>query len=205
MASSYDFKQIMKMKFELSELGLWFTQPCTSKGGQFNKDKFVLHLEIDRKDLPKRAAVEAFFNHSPNSVDSTFLGIPMLLAKAFDYYADDDVKETLDNHARRQTSLGSSLCSTVITGVQLCNWSCSNKTSTLLRDLMEVESIVEKIVVKSKKLTSFKGRVFYAIIPDKNTYTFYYTKANFQEGRSIARGLPLFIRDFFNLDPAFFL
>jgi hypothetical protein len=69
---------------------------------------------------------------------------------------------------------------------------------------MEVESIVEKKVIKSKKNTTFKGRVFYAIIPDKEAFTFYFTKANFHEGRSIARALPLFIRDYFKLDPAFF-
>ena len=91
-----------------------------------------------------------------------------------------------------------------MTGVQLCNWSNTQKTSTLHRDLMKVESIVEKKVLKGKKEARFKGRVFYAIIPNKKSWAFYFTKANSQEGRSIARGLPLFIRDHFKLDPSFF-
>ena len=75
--------------------------------------------------------------------------------------------------------------------------------STLLRDLIKVESIIEKKVIKGKNTTTFRGRGFHAIIPNKNTVTFYYTRANFNEGRSIARGLPLFIRDHFQLDPTF--
>ena len=144
MAESPDFHQVMKKRFGLEELGLWFTQPRTSRSGEFSKTKFTLHIEIDRKDLPKRAEMERFFNHSPSTVDNYFFGTPLLLAKAFDYFADDDVKEQLDNHARKQASLGSSLRSTIVTGVQLCNWANSKKTSTLHRDLMEVESIVEK-------------------------------------------------------------
>ena len=204
MAFSSDFYNVMKEKFGLSELGLWFTQPRTSKSGEFNTDKFVLHMEIDRKDLPKRLEMEQYFNHSPSGIDNAFFGTPMLLARPFDYSADDDVKASIDNHARKQLRLGNSLRSTVVTGVQLCNWSNSSKTSTLLRDLMEVESITSKKIMKGKSTTSFKGRVFYSIIPDKNSSTFYYTRANFNEGRSIARGLPLFIRDHFKLDPAFF-
>ena len=34
--------------------------------------------------------------------------------------------------------------------------------------------------------------------------TFYFTKANLSEGRSVARGLPLFVRDHYNLDPGHF-
>ena len=34
--------------------------------------------------------------------------------------------------------------------------------------------------------------------------TFYFSKANVKEARSIAQGLPLFIRDHFKLDPLYF-
>ena len=153
---SKDFYQVMKAKFDLSELGLWFSQPRTSKSSEFNKERFVLHIEIDRKDVHKRAKMEAYFNHSANSLDSTFFGTPMLLTKPFDYFADDDVKENVDNHARRQASLGKALRSITITGIQLCNWSNSKKTSTLFRDLMEVEIIAEKKVIKSKLQTPGK-------------------------------------------------
>ena len=56
----------------------------------------------------------------------------MLLTKSFDYFADDDVKENIDMQARKQTSLGKSIRSTTIHGVQLNNWSSSAKDKTLL-------------------------------------------------------------------------
>ena len=74
-----------------------------------------------------------------------------------------------------------------------------------------VESIYEKKVITSlnaskSKGNKFKGRVFYAIIPNQRSKmtTFYFSKANSEEARSIARGLPLFIRDHFKLDPLYF-
>ena len=138
----------MKLKFSLSELGVWFTKLRTSKSGAFSKDKFVLYIEIDQKDLPKREKMVNFLNHLPSSINATFLGVPMLLAKQYDYFDSDDIKESIDNHAWRQATLGAALRSTLISGVQLCNCSSSAKTSTLLQDLMEVESIVQKKVVK---------------------------------------------------------
>ena len=71
---------------------------------------------------------------------------------------------------------------------------------------MSVESITKKQIVKGKKTSTFLGRLFYAIIPNRDTksITFHFTKANASEGRGVARGLPHFIRDYFHLDPAFF-
>ena len=206
MAASKDFKDVMKKKFDLSELGLWFGQPRTSNYTGFDSNKSTLHLEIDRKDLPKRQKMELYFNHGSRNVQSTFFGTPMLLTKAFDYFAEDDVKENMDMHARKQTSLGKSIRSTTIHGVQLNNWASRNKDKTLLHELMCTESITDKKIIKGKKSTTFKGRLFYAIIPDKvmKSVTFYYSRANYFEGRSVARGLPLFIKDHFLLDPAFF-
>ena len=204
MADSQDFLDVMKKKFKLQDLGLWFSQPRNS--GDHDRAKYTLHIEIDRSDLPKRIAMEQYFNHSPRSLNTTFFGTPMILTKAFDYFAEDDVKANLENHSRKQTSLGKSMRSTVVTGVQLNNWADSAKTNTLLHELMAVESIVEKKIVKRKTTTSFRGRLFYAIIPDKKKkcVTFYYSRANFMEGRSVARGMPLFIRDHLKLDPSFF-
>ena len=205
MANSKDFSEVMKNKFNLSELGLWFSQ-ARSAQSEFDRSRFTLHLEIDRNDLPKRAQMEQYFNHSVRSLDTTFFGTPMLLTKPFDYFAEDDEKEKSENHARKQSSLGKSIRSTTISGVQLNNWTSSAKDHTLLRELMAVESIVDKKIVKGKKSSTFRGRLFYAIIPDKasKTITFHYSRANSREGRSVARGLPLFIRDHFKLDPAFF-
>ena len=145
MAESQDFLSVMKTKFNLKELGLYFTQPRNS--GDHDRSKYTLHLEIDRNDLPKRHAMEQYFNHSTRSLNTTFFGTPMLLTKAYDYFAEDDVKANLETHCRKQTSLGKSMRSTVVTGVQLNNWADSTKTKTLLHELMAVESIMAKKIL----------------------------------------------------------
>jgi len=74
------------------------------------------------------------------------------------------------------------------------------------RQLMTLESIYEKEVANSKSKKKFKGRLFYAIVPNKKSRstTFYYSRANADEARSVARCLPLFIRDHFKLEPSFY-
>ena len=67
--------------------------------------------------------------------------------KSFDYIAEDDEKEKLENHAQKQYSLGKSIRSTTISGLQLNNWTSSAKDHTLL---LAVESIVDKKIVKGK-------------------------------------------------------
>ena len=48
------------------------------------------------------------FNKSPRSLDNTSFRIPIFLAPAFDYQADDEVILGINNHTRKQTSLGKS-------------------------------------------------------------------------------------------------
>ena len=117
MATSRDFKDTFKEKFGLSELGLWWTQPRSETRSDYDSNKCVLHLEIEAKDLNKRPAIEQFFNHTIGGIDNTFFGTPMLLTKAFNYFADDDLKSNLALHSRKQVSLGKALVSTTIVGV----------------------------------------------------------------------------------------
>ena len=78
--------------------------------------------------------------------------------------------------------------------------------NTLHREMMLVKIICDKKVVKSTGNEKFKGCLFYAIIPNQKTKTttFYFSKENADEARSVARGLPLFIRDHFQLKPSYF-
>ena len=206
MAHSRDFKDTFIHKFNLSTLGLWWGIPRQGKKSEYNSNKAVLHLEIDQKDFIKRKDIETFFNFTTSGIDNHFFGVPMLLTVPFHYFANDDEKANLALHSRKQVSLSKSIVSTTISGVGLNNWANGDKTSTLLRELMQVESITKKKIMKAKKPTTFFGRLFYAIIPNKDskTITFHFTKANASEGRSVARGLPQFIRDHFHLEPAFF-
>ena len=163
----------MKAKFGLNDLGLYFAQ---SKGdpSDYDRRKFTVHLEIDRQDLPKRDTIESFFNQG-KTPSTAFFGTPMILQKPFTYFAEDDVKNSLITHARKQFSLGKSLQNTTIYGAQLNNWASSSQTETLLEALIKVESITVKKVIKGKSTKSFRGRLFYAIIPDKAScsITFY--------------------------------
>ena len=71
---------------------------------------------------------------------------------------------------------------------------------------MQVESIHTKMVVKKTVNTKFKGRLFYAIVPNQSAknVVFYFSKSNEEEARSVVRALPLFIRDYFGLHSYFF-
>ena len=71
---------------------------------------------------------------------------------------------------------------------------------------MAVKITYDKTVVNSKKKKKFPGRLFYAIIPNQRSksVTIWFSKANVTEVRGVAQGLPLFIRDYFKLDPSCF-
>ena len=150
MAKSVDFYEVFKSKFKLTDLGLWFAIPRKSDGGEWTKNKSSLHIEINRSDLQKRKIIEVYFNQSSRSLDNTFFGIPIFLTPAFDYSAEDEIREKLNNHTRKQASLGKSLRSITISGIRVSNWADRSKESTILRELMAVESIHDKKVVKGK-------------------------------------------------------
>ena len=207
MATSVDFKRAFMQMFHLKELGLWWTQPRTSIGSSFKKDKFVLHMEIDMCDEAKISTIESYFNNHKVGIDNCFWGIPMQFVPIFRQDLDDDDKERIDKHARKQQILGNALKSVTVHGIQVNNWTSKQHRHTLFRQLMMVESLYDKqLVSSSKSKATFKGRLFYAIIPHlkSNKATFYYTAANYGEGRSVARGLPRFIKSYFGLDPKFY-
>ena len=114
-------------------------------------------------------------------------------------------KINISEHAKNQLSIGSQIRSISLSEVQLYNWYNRDDKHTIHRQLMTIESITTKTVVRSDGNKTFRGRLFYAIIPNskKKTFTFYYSKANSTEARSVVRGLPFFIRDRFKIKPSF--
>ena len=105
MATSKDFYEVFKTKFNLSELGLYFAIPRVMEKTDWDKSRNSIHIEINRSDLQKRKNMETYFKSS-RSLDKTFFGIPMILAPAFDYQTEDEVHLSLNNHTRKQYSLG---------------------------------------------------------------------------------------------------
>ena len=77
---------------------------------------------------------------------------------------------------------------------------------TMMEALMAVESITEKTVKRNGKSKTFKGRLFYSILTDKeaDSCTFTYFTVNEKEAQGVANGLPLFIEDFFDMEAATF-
>ena len=131
----------------------------------------------------------------------------MSIAPMFTPFLEDEEKMRVTKLAKKQIAIGSNLKSNIVSGTQILNWVDDKKQNTLHRELMRVESIIEKSVTSGKGTERFKGRLFYlAILNQKNkTITFYFSKANSGKARSVARCLPLFIRDYFRLEPTFFL
>ena len=76
----------------------------------------------------------------------------------------------------------------------------------MMEALMAVESITEKTVKRNGKSKTFKGRLFYSILTDKeaDSCTFTYFAVNEKEAQGVANGLPLFIEDFFEMEAATF-
>ena len=143
MATSKDFYEVFKTKFNLYELGLYFAIPRVMESSDWNKSRSSIHIEINRSDLQKRRNMETYFKSS-RTLDNTFFGIPMILAPAFDYQAEDEVHLSLNNHTRKQSSLGKSIRSITISGIQVSNWADKTNKLTFLRELMAIESIHEK-------------------------------------------------------------
>ena len=208
MTTSRDFYNSLKKMFRLKHLGLWWAFPKSEVAWNKDNKKWTMFYELDRTDVEagKNDAIIAYFNKYSSSVDSNFFGTAMSVTPNFTPFLDDETKMRITKLAKKQMMIGSNLKSIQLTGVQVLNWADDKKESTLHRELMLVESITEKKVVKSDGTEKFKGRLFYAIIPNQRnkSVTFYFSKANSEEARSVARGLPLFIRDHFKLEPSFF-
>ena len=160
---------------------------------------------MDKGDAEKNQDIIRFFNKNSSSIDNYFFRTAMSVIPPFKPFLDDEVKMRITCHVRKQLTMGNNTSSTTIDGVNVTNWADGNKEYTLHRQLMAVESIYDKTVINSKSKKKFRGRLFYAIVPNQRnkSVTFYFSKANAQEARGVARGLPLFIRDYFKLDPAF--
>ena len=206
MATLPDFQYTFQKLFKLKHIGLWWDFPKGENTGQFTVKKFAVHYEIDRTDEGDNTDIIKYFNKHLSLVDKNILGTPLSVVPIFKPFLEDEIKLKVTKYSRKQLLLESNIRSTTISGTQILNWCDSKKKNTLHRQLMQVESIYTKTVIRNTGNTDFKGRLFYAIIPNQSSknIVFYYSKANKEEARSVVRVLPVFIRDYFNLQPSFF-
>ena len=115
----------------------------------------------------------------------------MTVVPIYTTYLNDETKSRIDLHVRKQEQIGQHVQCCTISGVEITSWAEGTKQHTMHRQLMTVESIYEKEIANSKTKKKFKGRLFYAIVPNKKakTTSFYFSKANAEEARSVARCL----------------
>lgn len=210
MTSSIDFYNTFKQKWQLSHLGLYWAFMRSKNGGSYTLKKSVLHIEIDRADADKMDAFKTFFNQKSTAAQDQFWGTPMQWIPTWDYLCDDTLNDRIEKHKASQHKLGMSLRSCSVSGLNVYNLLSSRPYKTLHRALMEVQSLYTKVIEKvhhssnslpNKTRKEFKGRLFYAIIPNSasNTVTFYYSHANAEEANSVARAAPRFIESYFKV------
>ena len=196
MAESEDFKNVLCKMFGFKHLGLsWLFGKSHVKG--YNQDKFKLHGEIDMMDLKKAENLKAYLNGPSKTVALNPLGTPLLLIPEHDRNLSQTDKDRVYNQVLAQESLSKSLDKVTVSGIKVTNWITNSDSlqETLLQRLMETPSITPKRTIRNEK--TFYGRLFYAIVPNTKdrSATFYFTRANMKEGRSVAQAMSMFVQE----------
>ena len=78
----------------------------------------------------------------------------------FTPFLDDESKARITSRVRKQLTLGNSIRSTTVTGIQILNWADKNKETTLHCKLICIESVHYKTVIKNREILKNKGRLF---------------------------------------------
>ena len=118
MSTSRDFYLVFKNLFDLKYLGFWWTQPRSDTGGNFSPKKINLHIEIDRSDDKMVSVITHYFNRNSN-VDGNLFGTPMSFIPLYSPFMDDEGKNRIGTHVKKQGSLGKSIQSTTVSGTKL--------------------------------------------------------------------------------------
>ena len=121
----------------------------------------------------------SIYIYTTSLVDNNFFGTPMSLIPTFTPFLDNELKLRITKHAKKQVTIGTNLKSISVGGIQILNWTDATLETTLHRQLMSIESITEKKVIRhatDAKAKTFKDRLFYAIVPNQKnkTTTFYF-------------------------------
>ena len=207
MSTNKDFYYILKTMFNFKHLGLTWEFPRNDQKDNYHINKMKLTIEVDRSDEHKWDRMETYFNNSSSALANNFLGLPMILVPQYDNNQSPEVKLRISEHVELQGSFGQSLRSVRVSGLQLNNWYEKKKKMTLHEALMSVESITEKIAGHGKHKKSFFGRLFYAILFNREAKvaTFFYIPANSKEARGVANGLPCFLKSVMKIkNPSFY-
>ena len=150
MAESSDFSDSFKKFFKLKKLVLWWAYHKSDLAWTKDNKKWALHYEIDRSDVDngRNDKVTEYFARNSSLVYGNIFGTPMSLVPMFTPFLDDDLKLRISRHAQKQATIGSNFKSITLGGTQILNWTDKKLETTLHRQLMCIESIYEKKVVR---------------------------------------------------------
>ena len=95
----------------------------------------------------------------------------MIFASIFSPFLDNEIKTRITSHSCDQLITGNNIRFITVSGVQITNWIDINKQNH--HQLITVENIYDKKVVKSTGELNFKWRLFYAIIPNNKKINSY--------------------------------
>jgi hypothetical protein len=206
MSTSHDFYKVFKTMFQLRDLGFTWEFPANSGNLKYSSSACKLHIEINTLDRKKKDTIEQYFNNPTSQLTKSFFGTNMTLVPVHERNLERAAQRMVNRHCQLQADFGNNLEMERVTGFALNNWFESEHHTTLHQKLMSVDSITKKVVGSGKNQRSFFGRLFYAIIYDRQNReaTFYFLPANDREARSVVQALPLFIRDEFGIDPTFY-
>ena len=201
-----DFYQVFKELFQLSDLGLTWEFPANSDNVKYSSETSKLHIEIGTQDRAKKPEMETYFNSLTSQLTKNLFGTNMTLVPTHDRNLERPAQKLINRHCHLQADFGNNLEMEEVSGFALNNWFESKDQITLHQKLMSLNSITKKTIGSGTKQRTFFGRLFYAIIYNRDTRraSFYFLPANRREARSVALGLPLFIRDEFGIDPTFY-
>ena len=202
MMDTKDLYFLLTRLSKVSVIGFTWKYINTGEKGKFNPAQKALYIETESESAKK---LSMFFQKHYNEEQNDLFGAPITFLPTNSYPTTTQAIK-IKKYAPLQTKLMSDMLEHE---VELSNFIAityttedTTITSSLLEALMQVKSINPKTVVQNNKQSEFFGKVFYSAITNAETKLtiFQFPAYNETEANSILRALPLFIRDFFQLD-----
>ena len=200
MMHSPDLHAILKQSNV--EFGLEWKYIQTGKNGKFDRNQKAVYVETNAIDAPQIKAYLAVFFADNNPIFGANLGFQPILQ-----YGTNTQLNQVRLYAPTQSKLVASLLDI---DLEIANFeeinviSDTNKETTsilLVEALLNLTSITQKKSIKKGNEFLFNGNIFYSAITNAESKitTFQFFDYNETEAKGILSGLPLFLRDHFNI------
>ena len=202
MLETKDLYYLLTRLSKVSVIGYTWKYINTGEKGKFNNAQKAVYVETESASAKK---LTTFFQSYFNEEQNDLFGAPITFLPTNTYPTPTQAMK-IKKYAPLQTKLMSDMHESE---VELSNFITiqyrkegKKVSSCLLEALLQVKSITPKTVIHNNKQSEFFGKLFYAAVTnaETNLTTFQFPAYNEREANSILRALPLFIRDFFQLN-----